>query len=56
MKAAPIGAAALAATSASGWRHTSVPSAAALISAQPNMPSHADGTWMNMIFTVAPCW
>ena len=37
MKAAPIGAAALAATSASGWRQTSVPSAAMLISAQPNM-------------------
>ena len=56
VNAAPIGAAALAATSASGWRHTSVPSAATLISAQPNIASQAAGTWMNMIFTVAPCW
>ena len=54
--AAPIGAAALAATSASGWRHTSVPKAASVISAHTPMLSHADGTWMNMILTVAPCW
>ena len=56
VKAAPIGAAALAATSASGWRQTSVPSAAMLISTQANRPSQAAGTWMNMILTVAPCW
>ena len=56
VKAAPIGAAAFAATSASGWRQTSVPSAATLISAQQNMASHGAGTWMNMILTVAPCW
>src|SRR5262245_26761189 len=31
------------------------PSAAALMSPQANIPSHAAGTWMNMIFTVAPC-
>ncbi len=55
VKAAPIGAAVFMATSASGCRHTNVPSAAMLISVQPSMPSHADGTWMNMIFTVAPC-
>jgi hypothetical protein len=55
VKAAPIGAAALAATSASGWRQTSVPSAATLMTPQANMPSHAASTWMNMIFTVAPC-
>ena len=53
--AAPIGAAALAATSASGCRHTSVPSAARLITPHTNIASHAFGTWMNMIFTVAPC-
>ena len=48
--------AALAATSASGCRHTSVPSAARLIRVQQPIDSHADGTWMNMIFAVAPCW
>jgi hypothetical protein len=42
--------------SASGWRHTSVPSAAIVITVQPIMASQADGTWMNMILTVAPCW
>ena len=55
VKAAPIGAAALAVTSASGWRHTSVPSAATVITPQASMPSHADGTCRNMILTVAPC-
>ena len=54
--AAPIGAAAFAATSARGWRHTRVPSAATLITPQTNIDSHAFGTWMNMILTVAPCW
>ena len=44
VNAAPIGAAALAATSASGCRHTSVPSAAALINIQAKRPSHAAGT------------
>ena len=56
VKAAPSGAAALAATSASGWRQTSVPSAAMVITVQQPMASQAAGTWMNMIFTVAPCW
>ena len=56
VKAAPSGAAAFAATSASGCRHTSVPSAATLITPQTNIDSHAFGTWMNMILTVAPCW
>jgi hypothetical protein len=51
-----MGAAALAATSASGCRHTRVPSADALITAQTNIDSHAFGTWMNTILTVAPCW
>jgi len=54
--AAPIGAAAFAATSAKGCRHTSVPSAATLITPHTNIDSHAFGTWMNMILTVAPCW
>ena len=45
----------LAATSASGCRHTSVPSAATLMMPHTNIASHAFGTWMNMIFTVAPC-
>ena len=54
--AAPIGAAAFAATSASGCRHTSVPSEAMLMTPQTNIDSHALGTWMNMILTVAPCW
>ena len=53
--AAPIGAAALAATSARGCRQTSVPRDAALITPQTNIDSQAFGTWMNMIFTVAPC-
>src|SRR5262249_27833266 len=56
VKADPIGAPAFAATSASGRRQPSVPSAAALINNQPKIPSHAAGTWMNMILTVAPCW
>jgi hypothetical protein len=56
VKAAPIGAAALPAMSASGCRQTSVPSAAIVITVQPIIASQADGTWMNMIFTVAPCW
>ena len=56
MNAAPIGAAALAATSASGWRQTSVPSAAMVITVQQPMASQAAGTWMYMILTVAPCW
>ena len=55
MKAAPSGAAHFAATSASGCRHTSVPSAARLITPQTNMLSQALGTWMYMILTVAPC-
>src|SRR5260370_964192 len=56
VNAAPIGAAALAGTSARGCRHTSVPSAARLMTPQTNIDSHALGTWMNMILTVAPCW
>ena len=55
VNAAPIGAAALAATSASGCRHTSVPNDATLMTPQTNIDSQAFGTWMNMIFTVAPC-
>jgi hypothetical protein len=55
VKAAPMGAAALPATSASGCRHTKVPSAATLITAQPIMPSQAEGTCRYMILTVAPC-
>jgi hypothetical protein len=55
VKAAPMGAPTLAATSASGCSHTSVPSAAPLITPQTSIDSHAFGTWMNMIFTVAPC-
>jgi hypothetical protein len=55
VNAAPIGAAVLPATSASGCRQTTVPSAAALMRPQANIPSHAAGTWMNMIFAVAPC-
>jgi hypothetical protein len=55
VNAAPIGAAAFAATSASGCRHTKVPSAATDITPQPSMPSQADGTCRNMILTVAPC-
>ena len=47
--AAPIGAADCAATSASGCRHTKVPSAAALISAQTPIDSHAAGTCTNMM-------
>ena len=41
VNAAPIGATALPETSASGCRHTNVPIAATLMSAQPNMPNHA---------------
>ncbi len=55
VKAAPIGAAALAVTSASGWRQTSVPSEATVITPKPSMPSQAPGTCRNMILTVAPC-
>ena len=44
VKQAPIGAAALAATSASGCRQTRVPSAARLITPQTNIESHAFGT------------
>ncbi len=54
MKAAPIGAAALAATSASGWRQMSTPSAEMAINMYPIMASQADGTWMYMIRTVSP--
>ena len=53
--ASPSGAADFWATSARGCRHTSVPSADRLISAQTAMLSQAVGTWMNMIRTVAPC-
>jgi hypothetical protein len=56
VKAAPIGAAALAATSASGCRHTSVPKAAMVMTPQTNIASQAFGTWTNMILAVAPCW
>ena len=56
VKAAPSGAALFAATSASGWRHTSVPIAAMLITVHTPIASQAFGTWMNMIFTIAPCW
>src|ERR1700694_2970399 len=43
VNAAPIGAAALAATSARGGRQTSVPSAAMLINIHAKIPSHAAG-------------
>jgi hypothetical protein len=56
VKAAPSGTAAFAVTSASGWRHTSVPMLAMLISVHTPIASQALGTWMNMILTVAPCW
>ncbi len=55
MNVAPTGATAFAATSASGCRHTNVPSAAMLITAQPNIASQAEGTCTNMILTTAPC-
>ena len=44
VNAAPSGAAARAATSASGWRHTSVPTAAIVITVQQPIASHAAGT------------
>lgn len=52
---APIGAAALAETSASGWRKTSNPKLDAAISRYADIASQAAGTWMNMILTVSPC-
>src|SRR5215212_3498554 len=56
VNAAPTGAAAFIETSARGWRHTSAPMAEMNIRPHPPIDSTADGTWMNMILTVAPCW
>ena len=54
VKAAPIGIAALAATSASGWRHHQ--RAERGDAHRPiSMASQAAGTSNNMIFTTGPC-